>query len=208
MITLEGLKKRMNSTVRQVLIIVVFLCYAVFGNIGFAVSAVFVNFTGIYSETEDTANYLVLGSLEREKLGETLEQMFPNQIPEYALGQHGQPNPDTTRYYNFVDDSWDTCFEVYAQWKLTQSDLFHEKERIREELGELITAEGQIGRWEYWSLKMDPMLWLHTPQNHIWESPRIVLFFAFDDETGRVRYIASYSDNSVSEPGFCSLDWE
>ena len=161
-----------------------------------------------YSETEDVDHYMILGYMERGKMGSTLEQLFPDQIPEYALAQNGNPNPDSTRYYNYVGKQWDSEFELYAQWQLTEDDLAAEKMRIRHELGERITAEGQLGQWEYWSFRMDPVLWIEKPTDHIWESQeRSCLFFAFNEETGMVRYIASYADEYRLEPAFCSLDW-
>ena len=209
MIALERLRRRMDSTVRQFITIVVFLCYALFGNIGFFVSYIGSCMTGVYSETEDPADYLIVGTMEKKELGEDLYRMFPNQIPEYALGEQGHPCPETTRYYNYVDESWDQRFELYAQWKLTDEDFETERNRIQEVFAGEITACGNIGEWEFWSTQMDPSPciadeWYYDRGY----SGQNFLFFACHEETGMVRYVASYASEGFYVPAFCSLDWD
>lgn len=205
MIALERARGRMDSTVRQFITIVVFLCYALFGNIGFAISFISSCMIGIYSETEDPRNYLIVGTMEKEKLGEDLTLMFPDQVPEYALGEQGSPSPDTTRYYNYADENWDTRVELYAQWVLTEEDFAAERSRIQDVFSQKITNQGHIGNWEYWSIHQDPSSCITDERKY--QSGHFYLFFACDEATGTVRYVASYASAGFYVPAFCSLDW-
>lgn len=206
MIALERARGRMDSTVRQFITIVVFLCYALFGNIGFVISFLGSCMIGIYSETEDPRNYLIVGTMEKEKLGEDLYLMFPDQVPEYALGEQGSPSPDTTRYYNYADENWDTRVELYAQWVLTEEDFAEERSRIQDVFSQKITNQGHIGNWEYWSIHQDPSSCIADERKY--QSGHFYLFFACDEATGTVRYVASYANAGFYVPAFCSLDWK
>jgi hypothetical protein len=61
-----------------------------------------------------------------------------------------------------------------------------------------------MGEWEYWSLKMDPVECGNDPLFH---RDYFYVFFAFHEETGMVRYIASYTSEYTSTPAFLVLDW-
>ncbi len=209
MLWLQSRRGRMNPSIRQTACIMLVFVYMVFGNLA-VINAVFASpFPGIYSETEDPADYMILGTYERDEMGKNLDILFPDQIPEYALGENGMPCPETTRYYNYVDYQWDWRFELFAQWQLTEQDLAAEKKRIREELGDRITAQGQLGEWEYWSMRMDPAPCLDNVSYYekIYADYGY-LFFAYHEETGMVRYISCASDDQRIVPGFCTLDWD
>lgn len=209
MITLECVRRKMDSTVRQFITIVVVICYALFGNIGFVISVFGSCMSGVYSETEDPADYLIVGTMEKDELGEDLYRMFPAQIPEYALGEEGSPSPYTTHYYNYAVDSWDLRFELYAQWELTDEDFAAERSRIQDEFSQEIAAQGYMGEWEYWSIHMDPGPCISDERHYErGYSGHLFLFFACNEETGMVRYVASYASEGFYVPGFCSLDWD
>ena len=204
MIILEAKRGRMNPDVRRVLIMLLTLFHTFVGIGGIIVASIGACEPPFYSETEDAADYLIVGSLEQRTLGENLELLFPEQIPEYALGDEGKPCPDTTRYYNYVDGTWGCKYELYAQWQLTEDDLEAEKDRIQEACSEMIKTTGYMGDWEYWSLKMDPVACGNDPLFH---QDYFYVFFAFREETGMVRYIASYTSEYPSTPGFLALNW-
>lgn len=207
MIVLDSRRGRMDGAVRQLLAIILTICHLLFGMPLYILSAIgVVAAPKVYSETEDPADYLIVGSLEQRTLGENLELLFPEKIPEYALGEEGKSCPETTRYYNYVDGTWGCKYELYAQWQLTDQDLEAEKQRIQEAFPEEIKATGQLGQWEYWSLKMDPEACVDDPLFYQY-ADYLYFFFAFQEETGMVRYIASYASEYPSTPGFCSLDW-
>ena len=209
MCVLEMKRGIMDAKLRRVLTVLLILCYATFGNVLFIFSIPIPIFEGgFYSETVDPSNYMVLGRMEKHKLGEELEKMFPEQIPEYALGEHGQPCPDTTRYYNYVNGNWDQIFELHAQWKLTTEDLETEKKRIQDIFTTEITAQGHMGEWEYWSIQMDPSPCIADERYYEYGySGHNFLFFACHEETGMVRYVASYASAGFYVPGFLALDW-
>ena len=203
MVVLEAKRGRMNPDIRRTLIILLTIFHTVFGLGGMVVASIGAAEAPFYSETKDTDNYLILGALEKHTLDQ-LDMLFPKEIPEYALGDEGKPCPDTTRYYNYVDGRWGCRYELYAQWQLTAEDLEAEKSRIQEMCGEIIQTTGQLGEWEYWSLKMDPVECGNDPLFH---RDYLYFFFAFQEETGMVRYIASYTSEYPSTPAFLALDW-
>ena len=208
MYMLEMKCMQIPGAIRQFIAIMLFFGYLFIGNMCF-LGSLFNEEMGFYSETEDPADYMILGTYERDEMGKNLDILFPDQIPEYALGENGMPCPETTRYYNYVDYQWDWKFELFAQWQLTEQDLAAEKKRIREELGDMITAQGQLGEWEYWSMRMDPAPCLDNVSYYekIYADYGY-LFFAYHEETGMVRYISCASDDQRIVPGFCTLDWK
>lgn len=209
MFSLEMKRGIMNATIRRVLTVLLIVCHLTLGNAVFISSFAIPMFKGgFYSETVDPSNYMILGGMEKDELGEDLTLMFPEDIPEYALGERGSPCPNTTRYYNYAEQNWDSKFEVYAQWKLTQADWETEKRRIQETFSQEITSQGRLGDWEYLSVRMDPLPCLSNPRYYdIGHVGYTFLFFAWDEETGLARYVASHASDDM-EPGFCSLDWE
>lgn len=210
MIVLHTRRGRMDGTIRQFLIITLTICHLLFGMPLYVVSLVMgIMPPGVYSETEDPANYMELGTYERKIMGEELDLLFPDDIPPYALGAKGIPCPDTTRYYNYVENSFDGRFEIFAQWKLTEEDLAKEKERICKELSGYEMTESTVGQWTIWNFSWsDAGMCLQYPD--IYEDAvdyYSYLFFAYNAETGMVRYVSSFTDYADSLPAFCSLDW-
>lgn len=208
MIFLEIKRGRMHRELRQILIILLTLFHTFVGLGGVMVAAIGASYPPYYSETEDTAHYMILGTMEHAKMGDALELLFPQRIPQEALGQFGQPTPETTRYYNFVEKQDYKVFELYAQWELSDEALKAEKARILEDLSEYAMTESRTGEWVIWSYSgSDPALLLEnpTPEKQISYS---YLFFAFHEKTGMVRYVASYCEFGGDRPGFLALDWE
>ncbi len=204
MIFLEGKRGRMDRALRSTLIILLTLFHTFAGLGGIVIASIGASAPPFYSETEDTADYMILGALEQRTIDGGAELLFPKEIPQYALGNEGQPCPETTRYYNYVDGRWGSKYEVFAQWQLTPDDLEKEKNRIQEMCGEIIKTTGYLGSWEYWSLDMDPVKCGNDPLFH---RDYLYIFFAYHEETGMVRYIASYTSECLSTPAFLVLDW-
>lgn len=209
MFFLEMKCMRMPAVLRNILVIILCLEYTFIGNWCF-LGSVFNSELGFYSETEDPADYMILGTMERDEMGGKLDLLFPDQIPEYALGSNGQPCLDSTRYYNFVDIQWDRRFELYAQWRLIPDDMDAEKIRIQDQLSGYSMTAGQLDGWTIWSFShSDPIKRLQTSENY--EEPwwgYSYLFVAFHEESGTVRYIASYSEAEQDTPVFSNLDWD
>ena len=204
MIFLEAKRERMNPNTRYVMIILLTLFQTFFGLGGVVVASIGAGGPPFYSETENLDHYMILGDLEQRTIDEGAELLFPKEIPQYALGNEGQPCPETTRYYNYVDGRLGSKYEVFTQWRLTEEDLEAEKSRIQEVCAETIKTTGHLGEWEYWSMKMDPVECGNDPLFH---RDYFYVFFAFHEETGMVRYIASYTSEYTSTPAFLVLDW-
>ncbi len=210
MIVLHTRRGRMDGTIRQFLTITLTICHLLFGLPLFVMCVFFGAVSSVYSETADPANYMELGTYERETMGEKLELLFPEEIPSYARGEEGVPFPETTRYYNFVEVDWGGNFELFAQWELTEQDLELEKERICTELSDYVRTESSVGQWTIWNYSWsDAAMCLQYPD--IYKEAvddYSYLFFAYNAETGMVRYVASYADYENGLPGFFSLDWK
>ena len=135
--------------------------------------------------------------------------MFPDKMPVYAKGAEGIPCPDTTRYYNYVNVEWGGRFELYGQWELTEEDLEAEKNRIRTELSDFEMTERSVGQWTIWSYSWsDASMCIENPDTYVeMKESYSYLFFAYNEESGLVRYVSSYADYAEALPGFYSLDW-
>ena len=210
MIALEARRGRMDGAIRQLLTIILTVCHLLFGIPLYALSVFACSEPGLYSETADPVNYMELGTYERKQMGEKLELLFPEEIPAYARGEEGMPCPETTRYYNYVDNGWGGRFELFGQWELTEQDLVLEKDRISTELSDYDRTESSVGQWTIWNYSWsDAAMYLQYPD--IYEEAAedySYLFFAYNESTGLVRYIASYSYDRSGFPGFRSLDWD
>lgn len=161
---------------------------------------------GTHSETDDPVNYLVLTGHQKNK--DEIIRLFPGEIPRGALSEPGHPKPESTLYYFYNDQEaiW-SRYEIIAQWILPPDQLELEKNRIQDEFFDEIMNQGSIGTWNYWSMDMDPGSYIHGPENNQYTAYVNFLFFAYQEETGIVRYIAFYSDDCTHVPGFCSLNW-
>lgn len=210
MIVLHTRRGRMDGELRQWLTITLTICHLLFGMPLFVMSVFVGSVSAVYSETEDPANYMVLGTYERNAMGEKLELLFPDEIPAYALGGKGLPCPETTRYYNYVEADWGGRFELFAQWELRPEDLETEKARILTELSEYDMTESEVGQRTIWNFSWsDAAMCLQYPD--IYEEAvdsYSYLFFAYYAESGLVRYVSSYTDYADDLPAFYSLGWE
>lgn len=172
-----------------------------------------------YSLTYDIEDYLVLDTWVQDNYGEEIDSVFPDEIPQSAL-EPADRNfdvgyPFTTKYYYKHTYNLDPDFDIVAEWILPEDEYENEKNRLNGKeicsinkgdwtllvfkyehdrfprLKGLITAEEKIFRNEDWS---DDIYWIS--------------FFAYNDKTRRVRYVASQAIDSYPEgPYYLSLDW-
>jgi len=208
MLVISSRRCRRKRMLHTILAGTIFICYFLVGGfclLDFMLSSE-IHFP-IYSETEDPADYLNLGSLEHEY--EEVFLLFPAEIPDHAISQNGQPHPETTRYYNFTEDRWDRRFEIFAQWTLSQEELDSEKARLLAVFSETAVIQAQWGNWIFWSFTdRNPVLRLQ--EGNLYTRERALNYyvvFAYREDEGLVRYLVSYSDNHDNEPGFLALDW-
>lgn len=172
-----------------------------------------------YSLTYAVEDYLVLDTWVQDDYGEEIDAVFPDEIPQSAL-ESADRNfdvgyPFTTKYYYKHTFVLDPDFDIVAEWILPEEEYENEKNRLNGKeicslnkgdwtllvfkcehnpspsFVDLITAEERIFWDENWN---DDSYWIS--------------FFAYNDKTRRVRYVASHAIDSYPEgPYYLSLDW-
>lgn len=144
-----------------------------------------------YSETEDISHYRQVDDLF--SWSETEEALFPAQA-----GKDG-------RYYYYC--GYDGCHSLYAEWTLPPEDLETEVARVTALLSK---EEGyqQFRHGSYLCLSIDSG-WSRPDTPFQPESGRhAVTFFAYDPQTGVVRYILCDERTSEDDPPYyMTLDW-
>lgn len=154
----------------------------------------------VYSETSDPHDYLIL--CDEEAHEPELLKLFPAGIPSSGavpetLWQPPVKYLDTTRYYYFSGDYFDTAFEIYAQWELAPQDIEAECTRVRAAFDGYELKTEQKGSWNL--LHISGPTWTHYDY----------LFFAWNEEKGMVRYVAANTMYELEKsPMFLELDWE
>lgn len=164
----------------------------------------------MYSETKDPENYLVMGTYPK-MYGDDLSKLFPANIPRSAVAEGSGWYPpdkflDTTKYYYYFQDFFDPSFQIYAEWVLPEEEFNEELRRIQNNYPEGAVQQAQWGDWTCLSFTDDTLDFA--------EAKDLIgyyyLIFAYNEKTGAVRYIASYSMSCGTEedPYFLLLPWE
>ncbi len=163
----------------------------------------------VYSQTRDPGNYLVLGTYVK-MYGDDIFKLFPANIPRSAVAEDSQwyPSdkfPETTKYYYYYQDVIDPSFQIYAEWLLPEDEFGEELVRFQNYYPEGPKQQVQWGNWTCMSFTDESLDWAEAEQlTHYY-----YLIFAYNEETGAVRYIASYSMDCGREedPYFLALEW-
>lgn len=204
MVLVSGDQCRKRPGLRCFLTVVLALCIGPASIAGLFNSIVSGDYA--YSETDDPAYYMQISRFRENE--EEIFQLFPAEIPDYATSERGNPYPDTTRYYYYLDNEiiWQR-YELFAQWAVSKEALEQEKCRIQDAFGESITW-GELGAWEFWSMEMDPAERMAKPEYHYLNGGyNLYLFVAWNEEQGLIRYVAASSDDLSVKPAFLSMDW-
>ncbi len=164
----------------------------------------------VYSETDNPKNYLILGN-HVKMYGDDIYKLFPANIPRSAIAEGSQWYPpdkflDTTKYYYYFQEVVDPSFHIYAEWVLPENEFSEELNRIRNYYPEGAKQQVQWGEWICLSFT-DDTLDFEQAKGKI---DYYYLIFAYNENTGGIRYIASYSMDCGREedPYFLSLQWE
>lgn len=164
----------------------------------------------VYSETDNPKNYLILGN-HVKMYGDDIYKLFPANIPRSAIAEGSQWYPpdkflDTTKYYYYYQEVVDPSFQIYAEWILPEAEFAEELNRIRSYYPEGAKCQVQWGEWTCLSFT-DDTLDFEEAKNEI---DYYYLIFAYNENTGGVRYISSYSMDCGREedPYFLSLEWK
>lgn len=204
MLMVSGVWFRKRPGLRCFLVGVLTLCIGPASVSGLLISVFAPDYA--YLETNDPVYYMQISDIRENE--EDIIRLFPDQIPDYAVPEHGGPYPETTRYYYYQDGEifWER-YEVFAQWAVSPEVLEQEKRRIQEEFADNITL-GELGAWEYWSMEMDPAERMAKPEYHYLNGGyNLYLFVAWNEEQGLIRYVAASSDDLSVKPAFLSMDW-
>lgn len=164
----------------------------------------------VYSETDDPAHYLTIGTYAK-MYGDDIYKLFPANIPRCAVAEDSMwypPDrfPDSTKYYYYYQEVIDPSFQLYAEWVLPEEELAEELTRIQNYYPEGAKREERWGDWICLSFTDDSLDFAEAKDLIYY----YYLIFAYNEKTGAVRYIASYSMDCGREedPYFVSLSWE
>lgn len=164
-----------------------------------------VHFLGAYcSETTNPNNYLEVDEKYMLYEWEEIFQVFPYKMPDSVKQIVYNKNSTTKYYYSYSDDFLNAFhMDIYAEWQLdhnTESihgtDYENEKQRILSKDG-IISIE-PMGDWQcVYIIKIEEDADVMLDYNY--------LFFAYNDKTHTVRYIAEYGYKD--SPYHLKLEW-
>lgn len=165
----------------------------------------------VYSETDNPENYLTMGTYVKTYNSDDLYKLFPSRVPRTALAEDSQvyhPDKflDTTKYYYYFQEVIDPSFNIYAEWVLPENEFAEELNRVRNYYPDGANQQVQWGNWVCMSFT-DDTLDFDEAKDKI---DYYYLLFAYNEKTGGVRYIASYSMDCGREedPYFLALEWK
>ena len=164
----------------------------------------------VYSETDNPENYLTMGTYAKMH-GDNIYKLFPANIPRSAVAEDSMWYPpdkflDTTKYYYYYQEVIDPSFQIYAEWVLPENEFAEELNRIHNYYPEGAKQQVQWGDWVCLSFTDDSLDFDEAKELIYY----YYLIFAYNEKTGGVRYIASYSMDCGREedPYFLSLEWK
>ena len=140
-----------------------------------------------HSQTSDIEDYLVLDDWVEKFGADYINSLFPPCVPAEVNAEY---------YYKY--NNWlESEFEIVAQWELTDEAIEEEIKKI-----EYIHPDAKIfEKGEYTCVAVKGM------DDGDVKSNWVTLLFAYNDETGEVRYIFYYSIEHITTPYFETLDW-
>ena len=200
--SMERKKRRWIAGIALVVVLLVWVQPVGFEVLGFV--------PPVYSETDNPENYLTMGTYVK-MYGDDIHKLFPANIPQSAIAEGSQWYPpdkflDTTKYYYYFQDVFDPSFHIYAEWLLPEDEFAEELNRIQNYYPKGANQQVQWGEWICLSFTNDTLDFEQAKG----KIDYYYLIFAYNENTGGVRYIASYSRNSGREedPYFVTLEWK
>ncbi|MBQ2954184.1 MAG: MerR family transcriptional regulator [Clostridia bacterium] len=171
-----------------------------------------------YSITEDVRHYLKVDRGCDARYEELVYGLFPAQphTTAYVLGEKGFEEQSTQpRYFYRYACRLEPSYEVFAEWTLTPDELAAERQRVEALLTRAHAQEGQgvletIEQGDYTCIAF----WIgERPFEHLYDSYATMAMFAWNEETGRVRYMFNYYTYPANESWdpessyYMTLDW-
>ena len=163
-----------------------------------------VHFFGYSSETTNPNNYLEVDEKHMLYEWDDIFQVFPYKMPDSVKQLVYNKNATTKYYYSYSDDFLNAFhMDIYAEWQLEHdtesiygSEYEKEKQRILSK--DNIVSIEPMGDWQcvyIMNIEEDADVMLDY----------IYLFFAYNDKTHTVRYIAEYGYKD--SPYHLKLEW-
>lgn len=154
-----------------------------------------------YSFTTDVDDYLKLDGWVERGYGEEIRNLFPEEIPSYALMSEDKLYDDgvpfTTKYFYKFTYDLDQTFDIVAEWMLSLDDY----EKVKNEAIKKGNKTEHRGEW----------ICVHYPPdgevNEWGFTDSDTYIFAYHDNSRRVRYIVSNDGGGYGKPYYYSLDW-
>ncbi len=155
-----------------------------------------------YSYTTDVDDYLKLDGWVERGYGEEIRNLFPEKIPSYALHSEDERYDDgvpfTTKYFYKHTYDLDQTINIVAEWMLLPDDY----EKAKKEAIKKGNRTEQRGQWVCVHYPPDGEVneWGFTNSDSY--------IFAYNDNSSKVRYIASNCSGGLDyDPYYLSLDW-
>lgn len=156
----------------------------------------------VYSSTTNPAHYLHFDNFfySANPWREDIYFFFPAVIPDSAINNDDnsyyldyEDFPSTTKYYYSFENHIETKFDLFSEWQLPDDEYLAEKERILAK--ENITSVVQKGDWQC-------VYFFDTEFGDLY-----VLFFAYNDSTQTVRYVAMSDIEGLLVPYYTTQEW-
>lgn len=155
----------------------------------------------VWSQTDNTYDYLVLDSITESLCGEEIHALFPEEIPSFS---DGDKPTDIKYFYKYENTSFfSDRIDVVAEWSLSKKNFDEAKRNAPVSIGENKAVTKQKGDWMcvYYADVNE----IHLPN----QGGYYFVNFAYNDELQKVRYIVCYDGYEYPEDAiiYNSLDW-
>lgn len=156
----------------------------------------------VYSLTTNPAHYLHLDNFfySDNPWREDIYYIFPAVIPDSVINNDDnsyyldyEDFSATTKYYYRFETDIETKFDLFAEWQLPDDEYLAEKERILAK-GDITSVE-QKGDWQC-------VYFFDTDFKSLY-----VFFFAYNDSTQTVRYVAMSDIEGLLVPYYTTQEW-
>ena len=155
----------------------------------------------VWSQTDNSYDYLVLDSTVEAICGEEIHALFPEEIPSFS---DGDKPTDVKYFYKYENTSFfSDRIDVVAEWSLSKKNFDEAKRNAPVSIGENKAVTKQKGDWMcvYYADVNET----HLPN----QGGYYFVNFAYNDELQKVRYIVCYDGVEYPEDAvvYNSLDW-
>ena len=197
--------------------VLVILCVLYLPVIGFMQIAVHIT-NPYYSITEDIRHYLQVDRGCDARYEELVYGLFPAQphTTAYVLGEEGFEEQSTEpRYFYRYGHRVEPSYEVFAEWTLTPGEMAAERQRVE---AMLTRCKAEDEQWQLEAVQHGDYacIMLYQGEHPFQDVPCYYMrtaMFAWNEKTGRVRYMFVYSSFPVNEAWepetlhYLTLDW-